>query len=375
VTAVLAPYPWELLERIPKRAVREARRVRVRVEDALTISALEAALSSVLRCHVMIVVRTLSPADTFPADDAAVHVAAADRSLVAALEPEPALTTTVLERVLQRAPGLPRLDARLDPATQGALAAIVVEVARRANASVPLRGAPAAPPRGEGLRVESTVFLDDRPYALTTWVRDVRAPTAGAARSAGLSALGGLPIELCLVAAASVGTRADLSSLSPGDVWLSPRPPWAPRSDAGAPLQVLLLSAPNAEQGVLVERFEEGRIVLRGDPVALRADAPAAAVSAEGAAIPTDMTHPEDTLQRIAVDAPVVVRVEVGTVTLSAREWAELRPGDVVETGTRLAEPVVLRVAGREVARGELVSVDGELGVRIREIVPPPRGP
>ena len=29
---------------------------------------------------------------------------------------------------------------------------------------------------------------------------------------------------------------------------------------------------------------------------------------------------------------------------------------------------VVLRVAGLEVARGELVSVDGELGVRIREI-------
>ena len=70
-----------------------------------------------------------------------------------------------------------------------------------------------------------------------------------------------------------------------------------------------------------------------------------------------------------------MVRVEVASVTLTAREWAKLGPGDVIETGVPLAEPVVLRVGGREVARGELVSVDGELGVRIREIVDPGRSP
>jgi flagellar motor switch/type III secretory pathway protein FliN len=69
------------------------------------------------------------------------------------------------------------------------------------------------------------------------------------------------------------------------------------------------------------------------------------------------------------LESPVVVRVEVGAVTLSAREWAELGPGDVIETGRRIADPVVLRVAGREVARGELVNLEGELGVRIREVV------
>jgi flagellar motor switch/type III secretory pathway protein FliN len=58
----------------------------------------------------------------------------------------------------------------------------------------------------------------------------------------------------------------------------------------------------------------------------------------------------------------------VGSVTLTAREWAALSPGDVVETGLRIAGPVVLRVAGQEVGRGELVSVDGELGVRIRHL-------
>jgi flagellar motor switch/type III secretory pathway protein FliN len=68
------------------------------------------------------------------------------------------------------------------------------------------------------------------------------------------------------------------------------------------------------------------------------------------------------------LEAPIVVRIEIGTVTLSAREWAGIRPGDVISAGQRIAEPAILRVGGREVARGELVNVDGELGVRIQRI-------
>jgi flagellar motor switch/type III secretory pathway protein FliN len=80
-------------------------------------------------------------------------------------------------------------------------------------------------------------------------------------------------------------------------------------------------------------------------------------------------------LANAVLDAPVVVRVEVGAVTLSAREWAELRPGDVIETGRRIADVVSLRVGGREVARGELVNVEGQLGVRIRELSTDDGGP
>jgi flagellar motor switch/type III secretory pathway protein FliN len=64
-------------------------------------------------------------------------------------------------------------------------------------------------------------------------------------------------------------------------------------------------------------------------------------------------------------DAPLVVRVEIGIAEMRAREWAALSPGDVVALGRRIAEPVILRVAGREVARGELVDLEGEIGVRI----------
>jgi flagellar motor switch/type III secretory pathway protein FliN len=75
------------------------------------------------------------------------------------------------------------------------------------------------------------------------------------------------------------------------------------------------------------------------------------------------------TLTDAALDAPVVVRVELGVVSLTARAWAELAPGDVIQTGHPVGQPVLLRIAGRAVARGELVSVDGELGVRVRELL------
>ncbi len=74
-------------------------------------------------------------------------------------------------------------------------------------------------------------------------------------------------------------------------------------------------------------------------------------------------------LAELVLDAPVAIHVELGTVTLPARQWAALSAGDVLETGVAIGAPIVLRVAGLAVARGELVSVDGEVGVRIQEIL------
>lgn len=72
-----------------------------------------------------------------------------------------------------------------------------------------------------------------------------------------------------------------------------------------------------------------------------------------------------DSLAEAVGEVPVVVRVEIGTAQLSAREWSQLGPGDVLTVGRRVKEPVSIRVSGVEVARGELVDVEGEVGVRI----------
>lgn len=64
-------------------------------------------------------------------------------------------------------------------------------------------------------------------------------------------------------------------------------------------------------------------------------------------------------------DVPIVVRIEIGEARMTAREWASLGRGDVVSLGRRVGEPVLLRAGGIALARGELVDVDGEVGVRI----------
>jgi flagellar motor switch protein FliN/FliY len=74
------------------------------------------------------------------------------------------------------------------------------------------------------------------------------------------------------------------------------------------------------------------------------------------------------TKESMIANAPVVVRVEVGSVVLRVGELMELRQGDVLGCGVPPNGPIVLRAAGREIARGELVIVDGEVGVRIVQL-------
>jgi flagellar motor switch/type III secretory pathway protein FliN len=44
-----------------------------------------------------------------------------------------------------------------------------------------------------------------------------------------------------------------------------------------------------------------------------------------------------------------------------------LAKGDIITLGRRVGEHVVLRVSGVPIARGDLVQIDGEIGVRIVE--------
>jgi flagellar motor switch protein FliN len=67
-------------------------------------------------------------------------------------------------------------------------------------------------------------------------------------------------------------------------------------------------------------------------------------------------------------DAHVELTVALGTTQMSLRQVLDLAVGQVVQLNRPLAGPFELRAAGRVVGRGELVDVDGELGVRIVSI-------
>src|SRR5262249_18262557 len=67
-------------------------------------------------------------------------------------------------------------------------------------------------------------------------------------------------------------------------------------------------------------------------------------------------------------EIPVTLIVELGRVNLTVGRLAALRPGDVVELGRHSFEPVELTSGGRLIARGELVQIDTELGVRVTRV-------
>ncbi|MEM7674607.1 MAG: type III secretion system cytoplasmic ring protein SctQ [Myxococcota bacterium] len=71
-------------------------------------------------------------------------------------------------------------------------------------------------------------------------------------------------------------------------------------------------------------------------------------------------------------DVPVNAVVELGRVQLTADEVIRLSTGHIMELGRSPAEPVDLVVNGRLLAKGELVEIEGSLGVKILSLVKGP---
>ena len=69
------------------------------------------------------------------------------------------------------------------------------------------------------------------------------------------------------------------------------------------------------------------------------------------------------------IDLPVVVRF--GRTELPLRMLTRLGPGSVIDLGRSPDEPVEVMVSNRVVARGEVVIVGGNYGIRIIDVVSP----
>lgn len=68
-------------------------------------------------------------------------------------------------------------------------------------------------------------------------------------------------------------------------------------------------------------------------------------------------------------DVPVKVAAVLGKKRVSMAELMSLEAGAVIELDRRVGEPIDLYVNDKLVARGELVLIDGVLGVTMTEIV------
>lgn len=76
-----------------------------------------------------------------------------------------------------------------------------------------------------------------------------------------------------------------------------------------------------------------------------------------------------DELAELAPDVPVTLVAVVGKATVSVGDLIRYRVGQAIDLGRAPGETVDLVANGRLIARGELVEMDGKMGVRILKLV------
>ena len=94
--------------------------------------------------------------------------------------------------------------------------------------------------------------------------------------------------------------------------------------------------------------------------------------SAHDAAEPTTM--PQAPASRAApinrvIDVPLAVTMRFGQRQLTLRELLNLGTGSLLELDRQVEEPVDLMLGDRVIARGEVVIVDGNYGMRVTEVL------
>ena len=68
-------------------------------------------------------------------------------------------------------------------------------------------------------------------------------------------------------------------------------------------------------------------------------------------------------------DVPVELAVEIGRTRMTIGETLALGPGSIITLDRLAGEPVDLLVNGKPIARGEVVVIDEEFGLRVTEVV------
>jgi flagellar motor switch protein FliM len=84
---------------------------------------------------------------------------------------------------------------------------------------------------------------------------------------------------------------------------------------------------------------------------------------------PEEKKAPMDdkTLESVG-DAPIELTIEIARFAMTLEEVSKLQPGEVLAAGRAVGERVVLRAGEKRIAEGELVDVDGEVGIRLLQI-------
>ncbi len=100
------------------------------------------------------------------------------------------------------------------------------------------------------------------------------------------------------------------------------------------------------------------------------AKAPAEAPASPAAAKPAADSEKSTATLDVLMDVQLAMTMRFGARRMLLREVLDLNPGSVIELDRKVQEPVDLLLDGRLVARGEVVVIEGNYGLRVTDVSP-----
>lgn len=152
----------------------------------------------------------------------------------------------------------------------------------------------------------------------------------------------------------------------------SPSKPAPPRPAPGNPLPPRRPAPPTAPSPV--GSAPVGSAPVGSSPVGSAAQ-PRAPVNPQSKPLPPVSPSPaqstpmQQEISNLAKDMPIQVVAVLGKKTMPLRDVLSLKQGEVLELKKLPQEMIDLVANGKLMARGELVMVDGRLGIQIKQIL------
>jgi type III secretion system YscQ/HrcQ family protein len=256
----------------------------------------------------------------------------------------------------------------LGPAERGVLVALLAPLLDAIGWSTDLAPAPESSVGSSGHAIAVNV---EGPFGAGVLWLDLPvtgspvAPAAGSASAVLRERASGLPVEAWLEIAATHLPAAELARLALGDALVFDGVDFgafAPETDWVAQLTMGAHAAP-------LRIDPHGALVLTGDfQLTDAADGRKVGVVKEES---MDVTGPTEMATAALAAAPIEIVAELARITLRGEEVLGLAPGVVLTVTADRRRAVLLRAGGEIWAEGELVNVDGELGVRVTRLLRP----
>jgi len=74
-------------------------------------------------------------------------------------------------------------------------------------------------------------------------------------------------------------------------------------------------------------------------------------------------------MRKILGDVPVPIRCQIGQAKIAVKQIMEIKEGSLISFGLLVGEAVDITIAGKIMARGEVVILNENYGVRLSEVL------